>query len=150
MDKRIGQTGGEGRAWTFDPHEVENIGPIRDALVHNDSYFFEDEGETTLAKVIDQLLTQLPDELAQAVVLVHVAGRSYRDAGRTLGIDHKTVKSRVERGLKMMKEKLVDIAWTADLLRGYLPADEIDNISRPQGQPVVDMLKTLGGNLEQE
>jgi DNA-directed RNA polymerase specialized sigma24 family protein len=151
MGERRNQTGGERRHWSFDPHEVEHIPEIRDALSFTPTYFFdEDEGETTLAKVMDQLLQTLPEDLREAVTLVHIAGRTYRDAGRTLGVDHKTVMSRADRGLKMLKEKLVEVAWITDLLRGYLPADELNEMKRPQGHPVVDVLKTLGGNNEQE
>lgn len=146
------QTGGDKRVWIFDPHEVENIAQIRDQLVFTPTYFFdeEDDGETTLAKVMDQLLNGLPEDLREAVTLVHIAGRTYRDAARTLGIDHKTVKARADKGLKILKEKLTDVAWVTSLLRGYLPEDELENIRRPQGQPVANVLKTLGGDDEQK
>lgn len=60
-----GQTGGAKKTWLFDPSTAENIGAIRDALVHNDEYFFEDDGTTTLAIVMDRILDDLPEDIGR-------------------------------------------------------------------------------------
>jgi len=142
--QNIGQTGGAKKTWLFDPATAESIGVIRDALVHNDQYFFEDDGMTTLAIVMDRILDDLPEDIGEAVRLVHLEGRSYRAAGRILDVDHKTVKSRVEKGIAAMRKRLVDSVWVAEMLKGYLPADEVANI-KLSGQNTVDkLIKTIG------
>lgn len=144
-----GQTGGSKKAWSFDPSMVDSIGPIRDVLVHNDVYFSEGpQGNTTLSIVLDKILEELPEELQAPVRLVHLEGRSYRSASKTLGIDHKTVKARVDRGVAIMKARLIDSVWIAEMLRGYIPRDEILNEMPVQGGKVADILSTLRGSSE--
>jgi DNA-directed RNA polymerase specialized sigma24 family protein len=141
------QTGGSKKNWSFDPSSVEAIAPIRDALVHNDTYFDEPSaGISTLSIVLDKILEELPEELQAPVRLVHLEGRSYRSASKTLGIDHKTVKARVDRGVAIMKARLIDSVWIAEMLRGYIPRDEILNESSVQGSKVSDILSTLKGS----
>jgi predicted DNA-binding protein (UPF0251 family) len=139
-----GQTGGSKKNWSFDPGSVDSIAPIRDALVYNDVYFAEDiDPQTTLSIVLDKILEELPEELQEPVRLVHLEGRSYRAASRTLNIDHKTVKSRVDRGVAIMKSRLIDSVWIAEMLRGYIPRDEIANEAAVQGGKVSHILSTL-------
>lgn len=137
------QTGGSKKTWSFDPADVDNLGPIRDALVHEDVYFFEEEEMTTLAIVMDKILDDLPKDLADAVRLVHLKGMSLRSAAKVLQVDHKTVKARVTKGIALMKTRLTDSVWIAEMLRGYLPADEIMAASTPEGNNVRDIIKTL-------
>jgi len=115
------RTGGPDRHWSFDPTTVESIGPIMDKLVHYDQYFVEEEGDSTLAIILDKMLEDLPEDLRAPVSLVYLSGISYRSAGRTLGLDHKTVKARAERGIKILRSRLMDTAWVAALLDGMLP-----------------------------
>lgn len=138
------QTGGDRKTWVFDPsdEEVAMIPQIRDQLVHYDEYFFEEHGESTLAIVMDKVLEDLPANIADAVRLVHLKGKSLRSAAKILGVDHKTVKARVEKGVAMMRTRLTDSLWIAEMLRGYLPADELK--SEPvQKNNVATILKTL-------
>lgn len=147
----MSRTGGDKRHWLFDPHQVENDGAIRDALLHYDKYF-EDEPEepSTLAIVLDRLLEDLEEDLAECVRLVYLEGRTYRDVGRTLNIDHKTAKGRAERGVAAMKRRLLDSSWISEMLRGYIPKDEIIDESPRATVSVADVLQTLGGDREQE
>ena len=115
------RTGGRDRNWTFDPTIVESITPIMNKLVHYDEYFVEEEGESTLAIILDKMLEDLPEELRSPVSMVYLSGVSYRSAGRTLGLDHKTVKARADRGIKVLRDRLMDTAWVAALLDGMLP-----------------------------
>ncbi len=145
-----GQTGGSKKNWSFDPATAESIGPIRDALIHYDTYFEEDpEGASTLSIVLDKILDDLPPELQEPVRLVHLEGKSFRAAAKILKIDHKTVKSRVERGVVLLRERLVDSVWIAEMLRGYIPKDEIIKI-KPQGERVTDILTSLRKDNEQK
>ena len=143
------QTGGSKKTWVFDPSSIEQIAPIRDALVHNDVYFDESEGMTTLAIVMDKVLEDLPKDLAEAVTLVHLNGHSFRAAAKVLGVDHKTVKARTIKGVNLMRKRLIDSVWIAEMLKGYIPADEIIE-QRVQGGNVAGILKTLGDDDEQE
>lgn len=145
------QTGGSKKNWSFDPATAENIAPIRDALVHYDEYFAEDTDRyTTLTIVMDTLLQDLPEEYREPVRLVHLEGKSLRAAAKILSIDHKTVKSRVEKGVALLKTKLIDSVWIAEMLRGYIPKDEILNERRSQGESITNILNTLRKPNEQE
>lgn len=145
--KYSGQTGGSKKNWSFDPATAESIAPIRDALVARsaeDEFLSEEvDNNTTLAIVMDKILEDLPEDLQAPVRLVHLDGKSHRAAARILGIDHKTVKSRADRGISMLKARLVDSIWVAEMLRGYLPKSEIAAERAPQGERVSDILTTL-------
>jgi len=117
------QTGGVSKHWLFDPQEVDSIHVILDKLVVYDTYFKEEQGQTTLQIVLDKILDELPEELEECVRLVYLAGLTLRSAGRTLGIDHKTVKARAEKGVKMLRKRLNDSIWLTTLLTGMIPID---------------------------
>lgn len=147
----MAQTGGSKKHWSFDPATADSVAPIRDALIHHDQYFAEDgDNYNTLAIVMEKIVQDLPDELRDPVQLVHLEGRSFRSAAKTLGIDHKTVKARVERGVSILKARLVDSVWIAEMLRGYIPMDEVAAERKPQGSKVVGILNTLKRDDEQE
>jgi DNA-directed RNA polymerase specialized sigma24 family protein len=137
------QTGGSRKTWSFDPNAAESMSPIRDALVHYDEYFFEDEGMSTLAIVMDKILDDLPEDLADAVRLVHLRGKSLRSAAKILGVDHKTVKARVDKGVRLMRKRLTDSVWIAEMLRGYIPKEELVSAPLQNTNSVVDVLKGL-------
>lgn len=143
------QSGGEKKTWLFDPTAVEDIHVIQSALVHYDEYFFEEYGTTTLGLVMDKILEDLPEKLRDAVTLVHLRNMSYREAGRTLNIDHKTVKTRVNEGIDIMRSRLVDSIWVSEMLRGYLPA-EVINEQKLSASKVADILKSLGGETDEQ
>ena len=115
------QTGGQNKAWLFDPITVSELTPIMNKLATYDVYFAEEHGETTLQIVLDQILVELPPELEEAVRLTFLAGLSYRSAGKTIGVDHKTVKARSERGVLQLRKRLTDTVWLATLLKGMIP-----------------------------
>jgi len=126
------QTGGANKAWLFDPITVQELTPILNKLAVYDTYFEEENGETTLQIVLDQILIELPPELEEAVRLTFLAGLSYRSAGKTIGVDHKTVKARAERGVKVLRKRLTDTVWLATLLKGMVPDDAtIPDIQSP-------------------
>jgi predicted DNA-binding protein (UPF0251 family) len=117
------QTGGLSKHWLFDPMHVDSINVILDKLVVYDTYFQEEEGQTTLQIVLDKILEELPEHLEEAVRLVYLAGISYRSAGRTIGIDHKTVKARADKGITILRKRLTDSIWLTTLLTGMLPQE---------------------------
>jgi hypothetical protein len=138
------RTGGPDRHWVFDPTSVEMITPIMNKLVHHDEYFVDEQGDSTLAIVLDKMLEDLPEDLRGPVSLVHLSGVSYRSAGRTLNLDHKTVKSRAEKGIAILRARLKDTAWVAALLDGALPDDEMPEIKLSSPERVVGILQSLG------
>jgi DNA-directed RNA polymerase specialized sigma24 family protein len=127
------QTGGERRHWVFDPTQAESIAPIASKLIHEDVYFAEEDAETTLAKVLDRLLDELPEDQRLAVRAVYLTGMTQRAAARSLGVDHKTVKLRAQKGIDALRRRLTDSAWLADLLAGAVPSDEVP--TRPLAAP---------------
>jgi len=143
VQNRTMRTGGADRHWVFDPTSVETIPTIMNKLVQYDEYFVEEAGESTLAIVLDKMLEDLPEDLRAPVSLVYLSGISYRSAGRTLGLDHKTVKSRAEKGIAVMRARLKDTAWVAALLEGAVPEDEeVAKLTSPE--KVVGILSSLG------
>jgi len=135
MSQRVfTRTGGKDRHWIFDHTDVENIPGISGRLVHYDEYFVEEDGyESTLAIIIDKLLDDLPEDLRAPVSLIYLSGISYRSAGRTLNIDHKTVKNRADKGIAILRSKLTDTAWIASLLENMIPEEqEPDKLSSPE------------------
>jgi DNA-directed RNA polymerase specialized sigma24 family protein len=146
------QTGGAKKTWSFDPAQLEDMSPIRDALTARsaeEEFLDEDQGMTTLAIVMDKILDDLPQDLADAVRLVHLRGMSLRSAAKVLKVDHKTVKSRVGKGVDLMRKRLTDSVWIAEMLRGYIPRDEITNTPVEKNN-IAQIMKTLGGLNEQE
>jgi hypothetical protein len=139
------RTGGPDRYWVFDPTSVEGIAPIMNKLVHHDEYFVEEYGDSTLAIVLDKMLDDLPEELRGPVSLVHLSGVSYRSAGRTLNLDHKTIKSRAEKGIAILRSRLKDTAWVAALLDGALPEDDEPEVKLTSPERVVSILQSLNG-----
>jgi DNA-directed RNA polymerase specialized sigma24 family protein len=143
MERKVYRTGGADRHWLFDSNDVESIPTISNALVHYDTYFEEERDyETTLAIVLDKLLDNLPEELRSPVSLVYLSGVSYRSAGRTLGLDHKTVKLRADKGIKALRDRLKDTAWIATLLDGSLP-DEYEEEKISSDESVLQILNKI-------
>lgn len=141
------QTGGHKRAWLFSNDEVEEIPAIQNQLIHYDTYFEEEsEVENTLAIVLDKILSDLPEDIADCVRLVYLEGHSYRLCAKMLGIDHKTVKARAERGIAHLRERLLDSIWMSEMLRGYIPEDEFREQQTSTPAAISHILRTLGGN----
>lgn len=145
MTQYKGQTGGDRKHWLFDPARAEGIAPIMEKLVHEDIYFDgEDDMETVLIKVLDRLLDELPEDQRLAVRAVYLTGMTLRAAARSLGVDHKTVKLRAEKGVEAMRQRLTDTAWIADMLSGAVPADEVPTKKLSSSQGMWGVLRKLG------
>jgi len=145
MTQYRGQTGGERKHWLFDPARAEGIAPIMEKLVHEDIYFDgEDDMETVLIKVLDRLLDELPEDQRLSVRAVYLTGMTLRAAARSLGVDHKTVKLRAEKGVEAMRQRLTDTAWIADMLSGAVPADEVPTRKLSSSDGMMGVLRKLG------
>jgi hypothetical protein len=113
-------------------------------LVHEDVYFGgEDDLETVLIKVLDRLLDELPEDQRLAVRAVYLTGMTLRAAARSLGVDHKTVKLRAEKGVEAMRQRLTDTAWIADMLSGAVPADEVPTRKLSSSDGMLGVLRRL-------
>ena len=144
MTQYKGQTGGDRKHWLFDPGQAEGIAPIMEKLIHEDVYFDgEDDLETVLIKVLDRLLDELPKDQRLAVRAVYLTGMTLRAAARSLGVDHKTVKLRAEKGVEAMRQRLTDTAWIADMLAGSVPAEEVPTKKLSSAHGMVGILRNL-------
>jgi len=145
MTQYKGQTGGARKHWLFDPSRAEGISPIMEKLVHVDVYFDSDEDmETVLIKVLDRLLDELPEDQRLAVRAVYLTGMTLRAAARSLGVDHKTVKLRAEKGVEAMRQRLTDTAWIADMLAGAIPVSDIPTRKLSSADGMMGVLRKLG------
>lgn len=138
------QTGGDRKHWVFDPRQAESITPIMSKLIHQDVYFEEEDLETTLIKVLDKLLDELPEDQKLAVRAMYLTGMTQRAAARSLGVDHKTVKLRAQKGVEALRQRLTDSAWIADLLAGAVPADEVPAKKLAAPDALMTVLRRLG------
>jgi hypothetical protein len=145
MTQYKGQTGCARKHWLFDPSRAEGISPIMEKLVHVDVYFDSDEDmETVLIKVLDRLLDELPEDQRLAVRAVYLTGMTLRAAARSLGVDHKTVKLRAEKGVEAMRQRLTDTAWIADMLAGAIPVSDVPTRKLSSADGMMGVLRKLG------
>jgi len=139
------QTGGKSHKWLFDPQTIDSIGPILSKLVTYDVYFEAEEGQTTLQIVLDKILDELPPHLEEAVRLTYLAGISYRSAARTIGVDHKTVKARADKGIGMLRKRLTDTVWLATLISNMIPqeSETVKTVTSPD--KILSVLNGMSG-----
>ena len=82
-----------------------------------------------LTNCIRPFLAQLPDKYREALEMVDLQGASQKELALKLGLSHSAVKSRVQRGRRMLKEKFHECcAYKLDV-RGNL----IDYQVKPKG-----------------
>jgi hypothetical protein len=112
-------------------------------LVHEDVYFEGEDMETVLIKILDKLLEELPEDQRLAVRAIYLSGMTLRAAARSLGVDHKTVKLRAQKGVEALKQRLNDSAWIADLLSGAVPEDEVPTKKLGTSAGVLNVLQKL-------
>ncbi|MGH9023158.1 MAG: sigma-70 family RNA polymerase sigma factor [Acidimicrobiia bacterium] len=79
-------------------------GPISDAVLAR--LAGPEEPELGLPGDIQQALISLPVEFRAAIVLCDVAGLAYDQIARVLGVPPGTVRSRVHRGRRLLREAL--------------------------------------------
>lgn len=145
MSARVGQTGGERRHWLFDPTSIEDIDLISRKLSASDVYFADTpDGENTLAIVLDRLLDELPAEQEEAVRLLYLSGLSQHKAAAIIGVTHKTVKARADKGVAAMRRRLADSVWIADLVRGMVPDGELPETALSGTDRIAGVLGALG------
>jgi RNA polymerase sigma-70 factor (ECF subfamily) len=56
-----------------------------------------------------EVIDALPDDEREAFDLVRIQGMSLTDAAQMLGVAPKTVKRRLDRGLRLLTEQLGDL-----------------------------------------
>ena len=66
----------------------------------------ETSAAESISDEVQAALTHLPDEYRAAVVLCDVVGLSYEEIGEALGIPVGTVRSRIHRGRRQLREGL--------------------------------------------
>ncbi len=63
--------------------------------------------ETTLDEPLQRVLDSLPRDFRQAVILADVEGLSYEEIAEVMGCSLGTVRSRLHRGRKLMRNRLL-------------------------------------------
>lgn len=79
-------------------------GPVSDAVLAR--LAGPEEPELGLPRDIQEALISLPVEFRAAIVLCDVAGLAYEQIARVLGVPLGTVRSRVHRGRRLLREAL--------------------------------------------
>jgi len=69
-----------------------------------------DGGLTPTGHRILDTIDQLPDEVREAFDLIRIQGLTYAEAAELLGVSGKTVQRRLDRGLRLLTERLADLA----------------------------------------
>jgi RNA polymerase sigma-70 factor (ECF subfamily) len=67
-----------------------------------------DEVATGLSTEVQDALASLPEEFRVPVVLCDVGQRTYEEIATTLGVPVGTVRSRLHRGRRMLRERLIE------------------------------------------
>lgn len=83
------------------PDEPERVLPAAPAA---------DEVYTGLSTDIQAALESIPEEFRVPVVLCDVADQSYEQIASTLGVPVGTVRSRIHRGRKLLRDRLTESA----------------------------------------
>jgi RNA polymerase sigma-70 factor (ECF subfamily) len=73
-----------------------------------------------LSDCIRPFLNQLPDKYREALLAVDLQGKSQKVLAQELGLSHSAVKSRVQRGRSMLKEKFHECCHYELDVRGNL------------------------------
>ena len=85
-----------------------NVGPVDEQYATDDAgpaeSLVEDEGRTAVLGAVDRL----KPEYRAVIVLRYFVDQNYDDIGQALGIDAKTVKSRLFTARQMLKEQLAE------------------------------------------
>jgi RNA polymerase sigma-70 factor (ECF subfamily) len=80
-----------------------------------------------IADEISDALDDLPEDFRMAVLLVDVQELSYKEAALALGCPIGTVMSRLHRGRRMLKSRLVHQAQALGLISSERPLDSSDS-----------------------
>ena len=96
---------------------------LEDWQIAEASSHTSDQGKSTEDVVLENLpdsdiknaLAEIPEEFRMAVFLADVEGFSYKEIAEIVGVPAGTVMSRLHRGRKQLREKLIDYARE----RGY-------------------------------
>jgi len=66
-----------------------------------------DSAACEIASGLEEMVYALPEKYAKTLILAEFGGLSYKEASQKLGISVSGVKSRVQRGRKMIKDSLM-------------------------------------------
>ena len=72
---------------------------------HSDEDELYEQTRQELANCIRPFLTQLPDKYREAIERVDMQGTSQKALANEMGLSHSAVKSRVQRGRRMLKDR---------------------------------------------
>lgn len=124
---------------SYDPHLVDS-GQLAPYFTVEDTYFADtDFNDDTLILYVKRIMDELPERQRSCVQLCVMNGHSYLEASRMMGCSDQTVRREVLRGLKTIKEAILDSAWASEF-DSRLP----DNESTPQASSsFFDLLNSM-------
>ena len=82
-----------------------------------------------LTNCIRPFLNQLPEKYREAIEIVDLQGRSQKELAQQLGLSHSAVKSRVQRGRRLLKAKFEECCRCELDMRGNV----VDYEVKPKG-----------------
>jgi len=68
----------------------------------------KDDPRKTLARCIVPLINALPQETAKILTAVDIHGRSQKEYAKALGIPYSTLKSRVQKGRRLLRDLFLE------------------------------------------
>ena len=92
---------------------------------------------------IDSELDRLPNQYRLALVLCYLEGRSYLAAAAELGLTHAGLKTRLERGRSLLRERLIRRGLKASVVLAAIDAISAEAAplgATPWGTPSVDAI----------
>src|SRR6202161_3412686 len=106
------------RRWLWRHHREQDSIDVQPENGHG-SMEIEDEGSTPfdqaasheVQQAVQQALLKVPEVFRSAVILRDLEGMSYEEVGEVLSITVGTVKSRILRGRRMLREILDPLLW---------------------------------------
>ena len=87
--------------------EQPAVEELRDGLVPAPAT--SDSGLSPDARLMLEAIGRLPEDEREAFDLVHIQGLSQAEAAEVLGVTSRTVKRRLDRGIRLLTERLGDL-----------------------------------------
>ena len=123
----------------YDPLRIDSGVLAQDTAVYDEYFVEESVNEDSITRVLENLLTELPERQRICVVMCVMSRMTYAEVGRALGCADQTARRETMRGLAKIKKALEDTPWARNMLL-TLPEEPMSS------KPVdfYEVLKKLG------
>lgn len=107
------------------------------------TYFDEvdDDGDTALARLMDGLLVKLSPRQREAVELVAVAGLTFGEAAKEMGVTKVTLYAHYRDAIRRLRELIAATPWAEAILGAWVVLDDGDLADDLAGDTVVALPK---------